>query len=644
MKEVENNTINNQSIEEVDAEFRKGLAAQKTELDRMWYMINYTALTSMLENTIGDLNIKDRVNESEDENGNFIDYDELSQERINELEEKFRQENPLKTFTKEEEKRLRVPLSAEAAHKKDLNSAEGLDDIRRDYFTNDTFEGSKQHFMNLGVIGAKVYHEIGKQYKEWLGKLPENDPNREAKAMYLAQNTDSEGYYKANALSNVIKEISLNHKTNYKYSTVLNDPEKFKKMTVGEFFDLTYMPKKYREQNLDNFKHYDNNVSEKSSIYDVLLKKETLTKQKKKEQGEVTVEEVQASAMDYYTKQAFSFWAKAGSDSIRNNLSPEDRKLIDIGETLASDFEYRHPKEIKEWIENEAPKMIKEVKVDGLNKTYANLSKAVSTTKAVDFHKTDPIVEGMPKQGKNISELDKYISRHSGALAVQGSEEEKRVHLAKLMSADTYKRNGMNASVKAIHDFADELMKRKAFQNLSDNDVTKALTSPEMASRLQAKLYVKTFGVAPSKRQAYIDEMKMLKEHMMSSEKRTDVYKDFFEAVSKVASLKPDDKDFYAANDRLIKAIRDYTKGKKSVRRSDDGKARFDNALDAMAIVDKYIPGSRNFVNEQVERIRKVRDVEKGNKFYVDLKNYGAENAKNKHNERQLAQQAGMKK
>ncbi|SNU04470.1 hypothetical protein SAMN06297422_10111 [Lachnospiraceae bacterium] len=645
MKEVDDNIVNKinapVSEEKLKEECEKGYLAQDNELDQMWYSVNYEALCALQKSVIDDFNIKANIDGTEDENGKEINYDELTPEEIAAYEQKYRETHPTRTFTKEEESRLEMSFSEEEYSKRNANSGELQDDLRDKYFQHDTFEDSKKHFMNIGIISAKVNLEIGKQYKKWLEKMSEDDPQRKAKAMYLARTADSDSLYKSYGVSSLTKAIAWKHKQSAAFSSVMNDPEKLKTMTLNDFFDLTYMPKKYRELHLHNYQNNNKEINDKTSVYDTFRMIEEYKRNLKGDKTPVTDEDIQNSAMKDYGKFSFVFWAKAGTDSVRNNYSPEDRELMDIGETISSDFDFRFPKEIDDWIKNEAPGIIKGVKVDNLNKAYKNLKNEVAVKKTYNIQKTDPLANAFPR--KSDSFLDSYISKHSGPLAVQAGENEKRIHLAKLMSASTYKRNGMNANVSAIHEFADELMKRSAFQKLTDKEVTKALYSSMDADRLQVKLYAKTFGVAPSKRENYIKEMKLLKEYMMPSKGRSNYYQDLYNAVAAIANMKPGDNNFYVANDRLVKAIRDYTKGKKNVRVGGDGKARFDNALDAMAILNKYVPGCRNFVDEQVNRIREVRKVQPGHKYYVDINNHGALKAKERHNTRQLEKIGGMK-
>jgi hypothetical protein len=224
----------------------------------------------------------------------------------------------------------------------------------------------------------------------------------------------------------------------------------------------------------------------------------------------------------------------------------------------------KHPKSIENWIKTEAPKIIQDNKISGLNSAHKIFSDAVGVKKAYNTEKTDPYIKIVTSSGRSAkSDIDKYICKHCRLKAISATPKEKKIHLAKLMSASTFKRNKLDYNVSGIHDFAKELMKRDAFQQLSDYEITKALTSPRNAYNLQKDLYVKTFGVAEDKKAAYLSEMKQLRANLMPSANRSQEYIAFVNAVDAVSKLEPNSPKFYAANDKLIKAIRDYTKGKK---------------------------------------------------------------------------------
>ena len=66
-------------------------------------------------------------------------------------------------------------------------------------------------------------------------------------------------------------------------------------------------------------------------------------------------------------------------------------------------------------------------------------------------------------------------------------------------------------------------------------------------------------------------------------------------------------------------------RGKKAVRWTDNGKERFNNALDALGVMVKHIPGAESQIQKVVGRINDVR----WERNAVDLKQFGAERAEN---------------
>ena len=197
--------------------------------------------------------------------------------------------------------------------------------------------------------------------------------------------------------------------------------------------------------------------------------------------------------------------------------------------------------------------------------------------------------------------------------------------------------------------FSSDAIKKKAAQlkrdaNLDDlsNDVYKSMLSRKDSLKKCGKSINKLiYGIGEGKdTDEFFNKMEKLYRNMMSDEGRTPAYKAFYAAVKKLATspLRNNPDEIANANADLLEKITAYQKGKKKVRSSDDGKARFDNSMDALAILDEYCPGLRKQSRALVARTNHVRGVEgkKTNKYYVDLKKFGADNAAAKKEERDL--------
>ncbi len=129
----------------------------------------------------------------------------------------------------------------------------------------------------------------------------------------------------------------------------------------------------------------------------------------------------------------------------------------------------------------------------------------------------------------------------------------------------------------------------------------------------------------------------------MKDDDRSYEYQHMVKSVRVIANMKPEDIDsqkgrlaLIGANFDLILSVQNYMKGKKSIRFSDDGKDRFDNSIDALAVMNKYVPGSRRVIDNIVDRINIVRDArEAEKKGHVDITKYGADRAEVKsHNDK----------
>ena len=79
----------------------------------------------------------------------------------------------------------------------------------------------------------------------------------------------------------------------------------------------------------------------------------------------------------------------------------------------------------------------------------------------------------------------------------------------------------------------------------------------------------------------------------------------------------------------VMLAAENYMKGKKSVRSTDDGKERFDNALDALGVLYRNVPVLRSHIDELVDKTNRVRGAKDPNhKDHVDIEKYDNERAR----------------
>ena len=156
-----------------------------------------------------------------------------------------------------------------------------------------------------------------------------------------------------------------------------------------------------------------------------------------------------------------------------------------------------------------------------------------------------------------------------------------------------------------------------------------------------------SFKVEPKYQDGYFREMKELADNMMPKAGRTTAYQRVYDAVQAAANLDRKDPDLNnkiaVANKEILESVEAYTKGKKRVRASDDGKARFDNSMDALSIVGIFAPkGCKARSEKLIARVNEVRGLKKGMKLRI--MDFGGENAREANMERMQAAKGGPKK
>ncbi len=240
------------------------------------------------------------------------------------------------------------------------------------------------------------------------------------------------------------------------------------------------------------------------------------------------------------------------------------------------------------------------------------------------------------KQAKNANpananpvNYDRYMELHTGEH--KGKDDAAKIkNFAKVLAAYSLKMSPkpVKFSLDKIHKLADSIKEIYELDRLDKTKLDDILATPQSAIEAGDKIRQKIYGVEPASYNNYLEDMTKLKNSMMDPAKRSDEYKAWAKTVEAAANLitttaNMNDKQkaaaFAQANIDVVEATFKYMKGKKSVRFSDDGKARFDNALDSLAIVSKYAPGTNKRIGKVIDRINYVRT--KG-----DLKKEGAIN------------------
>jgi hypothetical protein len=237
---------------------------------------------------------------------------------------------------------------------------------------------------------------------------------------------------------------------------------------------------------------------------------------------------------------------------------------------------------------------------------------------------------------KGVS-FDHYIVLHTGKSAIDLPDDRKADCLAKAVAAKVLKDAKEKYDEKKIQAAAENIKQLSEFARIIDDkdSVDEAFRSRSKFNAMAHRLTQSVYKVPSANVNDYVNEMKKLFESLMPEKNRTAEYKAFYGAVKKIANLsdkydfghdydcKAASKELVDLNANLILSVKNYVKGKKSVRWTEGGKERFNNSLDALGTVVKYAPDTKQQIDKLVNRINDVR----WERNRVDLKNYNADRA-----------------
>ena len=621
MKEFEDDVKNAQDIRDIfpDYTIKESVNQDDTEMlletkenyqkglmDEAWYAMSVEAYAQMLSD----------IHSSQD--------DKL----IKGSREEYYKTHPQQFDTKDRKKiKMEDPGNKVRMYVADV-SQDAMNQGAEEYFSGADLWKISKNLMQLGMVQAHINHMIGKEYDRWMLRLPESEEHKEEKAKYLALNSVSRACFMDRAFKMYVKTVDDQFTESGPFP--VKDTEVLKNLTVRQFIDICMFGKDDRENYVETMKHVDPDFSMESKVFDLMKKEKMSSCPGIVPSDKNILNEMKSDIKRFYMNNTLNL----GREFVKSNLGEHDKKLIDIGAAACDMGGGGTPKSIKKWVENDAAKYMKNFMISGYNEAYDELRNGFQERKAYEINKEEPIISSLAKydkKGKKLSGYEAFIAEHMGQNTFGDSPMDKKGHLALVISALAFKSKGVKFNRNAIYDFADKLAERPAFKSLPYRQTTMGLYNVENAIKIHNSIYYNTFGIKEENFEQYIAKMKMLSDNMMPSAGRSTEYRNLCAAVKKVASCRACDNNLLKANAALIDAIEAYTDGKMKVRRSTGGNARFENTLDALAIVNTYVPGSRYVVKRQVESIREARGVDPGHKDYVDIRNYGAENARNKN-------------
>lgn len=357
-----------------------------------------------------------------------------------------------------------------------------------------------------------------------------------------------------------------------------------------------------------------------------------------------------------------SAWINQGRKKALGTLSEKELLAYKRGYEAS---EIRDEKQYKSWIKGEAEELIKGLQRKEYKKAFAACNKMIHQTKPIGFSvpedvkpvsfsqvgqiRTESRVDRVKNPSKAdtldrqkrrnraeaVRKYDAYILDHTGAGKLSDQREKNLEMLSKAMAASVLRYNEQvtDYSTKTIHSTAEKLMGALDLSGLSDEQIKKALESPANVKTLTGLRMQELYQ--PKDTHGLIQRMQSLGRNMMPEYDRSPEYQRLVRSVRELGALNADkymdpevQQQAMNAGFQVLLATENYMKGKKSVRSSDDGKERFNNALDSLSILREGMPGLSQHIDQVVARINTVRKAQGSeHEDYVDISRYGSERA-----------------
>lgn len=265
-------------------------------------------------------------------------------------------------------------------------------------------------------------------------------------------------------------------------------------------------------------------------------------------------------------------------------------------------------------------------------------------------YSSNPVIEDYYKsiEEENKQAYKDYIDRHHRPL-IPGEDglKERKEMVSKALAAQLLLDSPVTYeySPRLITFVAQRVDKALDLKHANFDQLGEAVENHQAAKNLMYDQILKIYKV--DKPEEYIEKMKTLYDNLMPKQGRSDEYKAFHNSVGKIAKLKVGDPHFraklYIYTFDLMRNTEGYAKGKKSVRLRTAGRERFNNSMDALAIMKKCVPGTGEMIDDIVDRTNEVRKVGKNDEYYVDLAKFGEQRALKASEERKQKELAKAK-
>lgn len=633
---------------ETTDDVQDGYEAQNTIEDKFYYLLNYSARNALIRQSADFLSEKERLS----------------------MGMKPAQFTNTKNF------------DMEKACSKFQNNTEMLVEqthyfrIQREFFQKDekknvTIDGCKRFFESMGSLNVKPLVDMGKRYDEMSQLIPNEEyapQDMDYKTKFLMRY----GLPKESAIVDAMDTTTLNINNvicvNQQFTSV--DTLKQRSMGLKPYKTITDELKKNYDKSLgevlDLMQVNDKEERDRIIKYTGCTAESTLDDAlKASEKSNVAFER---NLVGHITKA----WKNQGLKKTLGTLSEKDLLAYKRGREAT---ELKDDKKYKTWIKEQGRELVAELQHKEYKAAFKDINKIIHTKKNIGV----PV----PKEGKNVSladidkiktgstidrrrepaEVDKqakkdhlsqyeasvrykaYVESNTGKISQNKEKNLEKLlkNMAALILSDS--KHVKSFSTDLIDKTAEKISKSLNLNELGDDEIRTALKSPKQVNDLFGKQMNNLF--APSDVHGLISSMEDLGKDMMSKADRSPEYQNLVNAVVKMGRINSDKANTPEAKKASIKggfevmlAAENYMKGKKSVRSSEDGKERFDNALDALGMLYKNVPGLRPHIKEIVDRINHVRKAEDPNhKDHVDIEKYGSERAREAKMNRALKDQ-----
>ncbi len=616
-------------------EMKEAYQSQPTIEDKFYYYINLQARSALLSGSVKHLTEKERVA--------LGMYPNIFENNV-------RPGFPA------------APISHDQNNREYEMTMDFLYDLRLEFFANKegkksvTIEGCRGFMEMMGRVSVKPYVDFGRHYDEIRNSLPK-EGNTEKDLNYKTNYIMMNGLVREQVIANQVsfQVTDLEARFNNDAKPVEGDGQFYSCVNISDFIEKEI--RKYKEESIESFLDHMQ-ITDKEERR-VLLDDMKCTKNDKLKTGLSNIESMsETTHIDVTLAAAISAaWRNQGIKKVLGTLNDKDIVAWKRGTKAV---ETRGNYKYKKWMQDHGDPICEKMYRKGIKDTLKTYNKKLISTEPVGYKYSDDTklisfstverkvaaanraLTAVPVDAEREAakvKYDAYIASHTGLRRLTADHEKNVEMLSKAMAASIVKDSPDTRiySVKMIHGLADKLKVSLKLSEMTSEKVREILTAPENISKAikdrSTELYLPTYE--NNARRDYVNALDKLSDVMMKSFDRSDEYKAMAKYVKNIGSLEsyyketPEGKAEMIENGvNLLQATEAYMKGKKSVRYSDDGKERFDNAIDVLAVIHKYLPEMRGRVEEVVARINKVRGAEdKNHEHHVDITKYGPERA-----------------